>query len=147
MAKKTTKKATRKKSSVPQSLEPVILTACDGVSRDPNTGKCSIYGIFDVVYSDSFPMTHKAFTVFGKFKATKGKHKLTIKFITPEGESTEIGELEVVIKKPDGFLVLDGQIAGLQFPKAGEYRIALCEGRKALGLPIALMAKKISKQK
>lgn len=139
MKKKTAPKRTKTKSR----LDMLTFVACDAVSRDPTTDKCSIYGLFDIVYGDKFPLTHKAFAVFAKLQGDKGKYPLALKLVAPDGERTNLGKFEIDITKT-GLAATEIQVVGLQFPQPGKYQLAMQTGRRTLGKPITIIAKRSS---
>ena len=139
MKKKTSPKLTKTKSR----LDVLAFVACDAVSRDPATDKYTIYGLFDIVYSDKFPLTHKAFAVFAKMQGDKGKYPIALKLVAPDGECTKLGKFEIDIAKT-GLATIDIQVIGLQFPRSGKYQLTMQTGRRYLGKPITIFAKRQS---
>ena len=139
MKKKTSPKRTKTKPR----LDMLTFVACDAVSRDPATDKFSIYGLFDIVHGDKFPMTHKAFAVFAKMQGDKGKYPLVLKLVAPDGERTKLGKFEIDITKT-GLAAIDIQLVGLQFPRPGKYQLMMQTGRRSLGNPITIIVKRSS---
>ena len=103
------------------------LLLCDSVASDPS-GKITLYGIFDTIYSNKFPAVHGQVSVYFKCSVS------------------EPGELTLVIEGADGTSVFKSQPAkiertelarnaqgvysliGLTFPHPGTYTVKLLYG-------------------
>lgn len=101
----------------------ISLLLCDASARDP-IGKITLYGIFDIIYSDKFPARHPEFSVYWKIY------------------SDELGKLSVQIKKPDGSKLFTTEplqltesntrkyqgvytFGALEFPVPGDYKVVI----------------------
>jgi hypothetical protein len=113
------------------SVEALVFVACDSVSRDPNTGKPSLYGLFDIIWSSTFPFHFKPFSLYAQLGG-KGKHRLSVHLVDPGGQSTKLGETEVRLERKAN-AVLHADLTGVEFKRPGEYRFVLRAGRKTLG--------------
>jgi len=113
-----------------ESVEALVFLACDSVSRDPNTGKPSLYGLFDVIWSETFPLRFRPFSLYAKLVG-KGKHGVSIHLIDPRGESTKLGETEISLQAKAN-AVLDAELVGVEFKRPGRHEFALRVGRRTL---------------
>jgi len=101
----------------------ISLLLCDATVRGPD-GKTTIYGIFDIIYSDKFPTRHPQFSIYWKIY------------------SEELGKLSVQINKPDGSKLLTTEplqlkksdtgkhegaysFGGMEFPIPGDYKVVI----------------------
>jgi len=124
------KKKGKPRRVAPDSLEGVACLLCDAVSRDPNTGKHSLYGVFDLMWAERFPLRYGVFTLYAQLKG-KGKHRVSIHLVDPTGESKKLGEIEPSVPTTGGF-TLQAELAGVEFKRAGQYRLEVRSGRKTL---------------
>jgi len=67
-----------------QSLQVLVLLACDQVSRDPNSGKVTLYGLFDRIYVPAVPAAAMV-AVFAKLKGI-GRHEVRICAFDPDSK-------------------------------------------------------------
>lgn len=138
--KKKSKKTVAQRKTYPELL---LLAACDGVSRDPNTGKPTLYGIFDLLAVTKLPATAPPFTVFAKLFGGSGEHDIGLKIVGPKGEKVQdSSEIAKVKCKPSSGVILQMSIQGLTFSKLGPHRIHLVSGRKRLGRPCSIFVQK-----
>jgi hypothetical protein len=59
-----------------------LLVLCDGAVRDPNSGKMTLYGLFDRVICNTLPGTSH-FTIYAKLVGGTGKHEIGIQILDP----------------------------------------------------------------
>ena len=123
------KKKSRRTTTAP--LKAAVFVACDSVSRDPNTGKSTLYGLFDRVWSPEFPCRSKPFALYAKLTG-QGKHPISIHLVAPRGPSEKLGESEIEIK-PKAACVLQADLVGVEFKRPGTYEMQLRSGRKIVG--------------
>ena len=128
MAKKKNVRPTRQQLG--GHIELLFLIACDATSRDPNTGKATLYGIFHAVTSAEFPIRFRPFALFGELRG-EGQHPVDLYVVAPTGEARKIGELTIDCS-PRSRATLDIQIAGFEFESPGEYVFQLRRGRRIL---------------
>ena len=131
------KRVSKTRRPVPPKVN--LLLACDAISRDPNTGKVSLYGIFDGISVATFPATAK-FALFAKISGT-GRVPMTIRLIRPRGRPQTLGEFDINFKRErTAELTLD--LAPLVFKHSGEYKVSLDSHGKAIGKPLSLPVKR-----
>ena len=123
------KKQSRRTASVP--LKAVVFVTCDSVSRDPNTGKPTLYGLFDIIWAPKFPCHSKSFALYAKL-AGKGRHPISIHLVGPGGQPENLGEAEIKIP-PKAKAVIQADLVGLEFKRPGTYELLLRTGRKTVG--------------
>lgn len=137
MAKKKSRKPPQraKKPKKPKKpTEPLTakyLLLCDGVGREPGTGKVTLYGIFDVVFSHTFPGTlgsgHLVSSVRGD-----GEYDVTIAIIDPDGNRLPSPPTMKLNVTPDGAGMVQLTLTGFQLPKPGRYQFELRTGRRVV---------------
>ena len=115
----------------PAPLKAVVFVACDSVSRDPNTDKATLYGLFDTVWASKFPCRSKPFALYAKLVG-KGKHPISIHLIGPRGQTKKLGEAEIGIP-PKATAVVQVELVGVEFERPGTYELLLRAGRKTVG--------------
>lgn len=124
------KKKSRRITAAPPKA--VVFVACDSVSLDPNTGKPTLYGLFDVIWTSEFPCRSKAFAIYVKLTGGKGKHLISIHLVGPQGQSEKLGEGEIKIP-PKAKSVIQADLIGVKFKRPGTYELLLRAGRKTVG--------------
>ncbi|MCH8046565.1 MAG: hypothetical protein IID44_22900 [Planctomycetes bacterium] len=135
--KKTAKKKTAKKKTAARDLPAVtaILT-CDAVSSDPNSGKKTLYGLFDKFTPKQFPST-ASFWVFVRFLGGRGSHDVMFILVGPRkkkvAESPTFSLKCSKNKKHDVIM----NLAGVELRKKGTYSIEIAiDGRRRSVLEI-----------
>lgn len=148
MSKKKKKKSRKTVAQRKTDPEILLFAACDGVSRDPNTGKPTLYGIFDRLAVTKLPSTAPPFTVFAKLFGGSGTHDIGLRIVGPKGEQVEdSSEIAKVNCKPNGGVVLQVSLQGLTLSKSGPHLIHLVSGRKSLGRPCRIVVEKRTQKK
>jgi hypothetical protein len=139
MAKKRQKKLPAAKPEI------LLFVACDAVSRDPNTNKVSLYGIFDNIWATKFPCKDLRFSLFAKLSG-QGKHPMTVYFAPPDCPPRRAvsGELDF---GASAVASVQFEVLGLEFKKQGEYQFMLRSGRKHLGRPLSIFVERKRKKK
>lgn len=66
-----------------------MIVACDSAARDPNSGKATLYGVFDVLYVKELP-SKVAFTAYCKIVDGNGRWLLGVNFFDPNGKTTAL---------------------------------------------------------
>lgn len=112
-------------------LKAIVSVACDGVSRDPNSGKPTLYGLFDMIWASEFPCRSKSFSLYARLSGT-GTHSISIRLVDPKGQAEDLGETEIRIPpKERGDIQAD--LVGVEFKRPGTYELQLRAGRKIVG--------------
>ena len=146
--KKTAKKAATKKATkraakkAPRRSHPTVdlFILCDVVTKDRQTGKHTLAGIFDKVTAARFPATIPQFATYAKISGGQGQHQVTFEVLGPDKEPLENTKFNKVdIDCAEGRKTeITVNIAKLQFPAPGTYKFALKSGEKVLGNPVEL---------
>ena len=123
------KKKSRRIAAAPPKA--VTLVACDSVSRDPNTDKPTLYGLFDIIWTSKFPFQSKPFALYARLIG-EGKHLISIHLVGPRGQSEKLGEAEIKIP-PKAKTVIQADLVGVEFERPGTYELLLRAGRKTVG--------------
>ena len=122
------KKSRRIVATAPKA---VLFAACDSVSRDPNTGKPTLYGLFDIIWASEFPCRFRPFALYAKVVGA-GQHVVSFHLVGPRGRSEKLGEAELKIPSNQK-AAIQADLAGLEFKRPGRYEVLLRAGRKTLG--------------
>ncbi len=118
-----------------------MLAACDLVSRDPNTGKATLYGIFERITPEVFP-TRGSFWIYARFEGI-GEHDVDLNISDQRGVMLMNQPRRAHIKfSREGKAVLIVRIDEMPFSKPGEYTVEFKSGRKAIGRPLKIVAEK-----
>jgi hypothetical protein len=123
----------------------VLLTACDSASRDPGTGKVTLYGLFDIIWAKEFPTTFRPFVLFAQL-AGHGKYPIAVELRTPNGRVEKLAEIEVECK-PRAFAVIEATLAGLNFKRPGDYQLAVTCRRRDLHEPKTIQVRQAPPKK
>lgn len=148
MLKKKKKKSRKTVAQGKTYPEVLLFAACDGVSRDPNTGKPTLYGIFDRLTVTKVPSAAPPFTVFAKLFGGSGKHDIGLRIVGPKGRQVDntIG-ITTADFKPNRGVTLQISVQGLTLSKLGPHLIHLVSGRKSLGRPCRIFVEKRTQKK
>jgi len=110
--------------------EVLAMAICDLVIEDSETGKKSLIGLFDHVYTTKLPSVVNELNVFLSLTDGRGTPAAEIRCINSiTGE--ELFRTEGEIEFPDPLTVVDlhFRFQGCEFPDEGEYRFQFfCEG-------------------
>lgn len=152
MAKKKTqpprRSSAKKGSRARPPIELELLVTCDSISRDPNLGKATLYGVFDAIWSPSFPVNAKPFALFAQL-AGEGKYPIAVHFRRPDGTFDVLGELTIECKREES-AHLEVTLAGLPLSGPGLHDLAIVSegreiGRKKLHVKKAPTSPQVSK--
>lgn len=104
----------------------LAMVVCDGIHRDPGTGKWTILGTFSVLAAKAFPAKHPIIAIYLAMTDGRGKTPLKIDLVTADEQDT-IGEVEIEANFADPRAVIEGVMAfrDVEFPRPGEYRFRL----------------------
>lgn len=128
------KKASRRKAEN-GSAPSAVMVPCDAVSRDPNSGKATIYGVFDRIRGRSFPAT-ASFHIFAKIFGKPGEYKFAVELSPASGKALRLGVEEMTFTIPStGILEIGVEMAKLPFLGPGKHQLALVVGRQRISQP------------
>jgi hypothetical protein len=124
----------------------LIVVVCDGLARDPGTGKSTLYGVFDRIAVHEFPAT-VPISVYAKLADGNGRYVVSVDVLDPRGKS-------VVVNGPT--LEMDcahgkrGEIGVVGLPlrliRAGTHRVGLTVGEKRMGLEYEICVVQLPRQ-
>lgn len=117
------------------------LILSDAVARDPGTGKVTLYGVFDRIWSNEFPAVHPLFAIFWRC-AVPGPGRAGAMILKPDGST--LTELEPVETNKDTLHELEGTytLGNIEFPVEGTYSVVLTyNGKEVLRTPLLLIRK------
>lgn len=102
--------------------------------RDPYTGKFTLTGTFSTITGTRFPLTHPHLFVYAALTGGRGKIPLRLELVSADDESEEpLSRLDDEFdfrQDPRMIQELAFGFTGLEFPKPGEFRIALYANRE-----------------
>jgi len=98
---------------------------CDYVVEE-SRGKIGLIGLFDTLYTASFPAVHPDFWVASKLEGTPNERvAIEIDVVGPDGELiSHVGPIEGRIG-PGGYHYLVGRFMNARFEKEGRYEIRI----------------------
>ena len=110
--------------------EVLAMVICDLVIEDAESGKKSLIGLFDHVYTTRLPSVVNELNVFLSLTDGRGAPAAEIRCIN-SANGDELFRTEGEIEFPDPLTVVDlhFRFQGCEFPDEGEYRFQFfCEG-------------------
>jgi hypothetical protein len=113
----------------------LAIVICDTVIDDRKTGKKSLIGIFDNIFSKNVPCTHPCLNVFIALTQGIGKYKTEVHCIKSD-DNKEIfkGQGEINFSDRKQRIEFNFELRGLTFPEYGEYRFeVLCDNQLIIG--------------
>lgn len=136
------KKKTAAKPDLPKIFN---LVTCDAVSRDPTSGKVSLYGLFGKVIAENVPTDPIPFGVHASIQGGSGKHTAVFEIKDPDGQTIEDSRIEFTLScKPRAAGDLMGRGA-MVFEKYGEYNFVFRIGRKRMATRTVIVTKPAKK--
>jgi len=88
-------------------------------------GKLNVIGVFDKIFSDSFPALQPTFSISMGIVGAKGIHKISIEIVSPQNKSIAIINGNIEIKQDGGGANFVANLVGLPFPDEGKYTIKI----------------------
>jgi len=105
---------------------------CDSVVQDAQSGKSSVQGVFDRIWTRVLPAVHPTCAVFFRVRFDdQSEHRIVLVIVAPSGLRSEMPPIPVVIGPTN---VGQGtiNIEGLPIPEEGRYEIhMLVDGNRA----------------
>lgn len=128
-----------KKKPAPKQLPEIsFFVTCDAVSRDPNSGKLSLYGVFDKFNTAKFPAVFSPFALVARLKGGSGDHTIGIDILDPSGKKAT-GEKDLTLEvhlSPSSAIEIVTQVIGFTVLKAGICKFVLKSGNRRIGKPL-----------
>lgn len=108
------------KKTVNPSIESFLIA--DKVIQEKNTNKWSIIGIFDKIYTGSFPCIHSSLSLYIRLSGGWGKYKIKIEFCDDQDRVLGLFEgIEIDVKDKLAFPGFGINTTRLQIPQPGKY--------------------------
>ena len=106
---------------------PLAMVVCDGLWRDPYTGKLTLIGMFSVLHGVQFPLILPIFSVYVALTDGRGNMPARIELTDVDEENEPIFNLDQEIQFVDPRIVgeLIFEVRDVQFPHPGEFRLKL----------------------
>lgn len=110
-------------------LEALLL--CDAATRDTQSGKWTLAGVFDALWSGGLPVVHPSLDVYVRLRAA-APASLRLLLRAPAGGRSLLGTMEA---RPSARGLVEGaiRVQGMRFDVAGDYRIELEVDGRVLG--------------
>lgn len=107
------------------------LLLCDSASRDAQTGKWTLVGVFDAVWAPEFPAVHQALDAYFRLRlAAPADIQLVLR---APGDTESLLATVQAYPTPRGLVEGAVRLMGLQLGHQGDYRFELRAGGQALG--------------
>jgi hypothetical protein len=121
-----TKKSTSKSKLAPPPF-PLAMVVCDGIHRDPGTGKLTLLGCFSVIGVAELPAVHESMGLYIELTNGRGKVPFLCRLVDANEDLEPLWEHkdEIEIEDPRVVLQIALPIQNVLFSQAGEYRIQL----------------------
>jgi Family of unknown function (DUF6941) len=106
-------------------MEVQAFLLCDSVVQDAQTGKSFVHGIFDRIWTRSFPAVHQSCAAFFRIRFDdQGNHNVSLNLIAPSGLRQPTPSIPVTMGSTN---VAQGtiNIQGLPLPVEGRYEFEL----------------------
>ena len=145
MIKKPSKKTAK---PVPPNVSTFV--TCDAIARDPNSGKATLYGVFNQVFAEKFPSGTVPFSLYASIAGGQGKHALAFEVLDPKGNRVLLeGEQDTTFSvdcdpSSGGELLARGAIS---FKTVGDYDFVIRSGRKRLAIRTIKVVRRAQKSK
>lgn len=113
---------------------PLAMVVCDGIWRDPYTGKNTLIGTFSVIGGGQFPLVHPIMSVYVSLTDGRGQFPITIQLVDVDEVNSPILEMsqEISLSDPRQVAELAFMAANVEFPHSGEFRLKLMASREFL---------------
>lgn len=126
--------------------KPEVLTflIADQVIQEKNTNKWSAIGIFDHIYSDSFPLIHPNFGLYVKLTDAQGEYKIHFEITDSAHQKIAVFEgLNLRVDSPLVTIDFGIQTRNLHIPKPDHYHVDLFfNGQMCKSLPFVVIVQR-----
>lgn len=115
---------------------PVInaILVCDRAEREPETGKMTLYGIFENISAKSFPALHPQCAVYVKMTETSGNYHFRLDLVHLDtADLVARAELSLALSNRLGSTELHFDLRNVVFPEPGLYEFQLFDNGRFLG--------------
>ena len=114
------------------------LLLCDSATRDGQSRKWTLVGVFDAVWAERFPAVHQAMDVYFRLRVT-GSPGMQLFCRTPAGAMNLLATISL---DPAARGVVEGavRLAGFELGVPGEYRFELHVDGQPLGATTLVVA-------
>lgn len=111
----------------------LAMLVCDSVINDAATGKASIIGVFDTVWSPTFP-TQRAVSLYIRMTDAAGSYKVKLQFVRLEKDEV-LATVEGAFTAEDRlrFVELSLGLPPVDLPAAGKYEFRLWANNRYVG--------------
>ena len=117
--------------------------ACDGSSLEPASHKTNLFGLFDVIYIESFPSIFRPFSLFVKLANAPRRIRGEIRGYTPDGKQFGAAKIKMSASAKDakaatGFIL---QVGPVPIPQPGIMHFDLEIDGVVIGWPCEIEVK------
>lgn len=102
------------------------MLAADGLACDPNSGKATLYGVFDQVFAERFPTISPTFFLFIQLEGGDGNFSFRVQVRDPDNETFSIATETPggLTSRPDLSMQVHVQVNPFTIAKPGIYKIS-----------------------
>lgn len=113
----------------------INMLICDGVHRDPGSGKWTLLGLFNSINAATYPVTHPQLFAYVAIAGANGKMPLRFQMVAADRKEEPLLKLEAELTVNDPKVVADMvvPIRGCTFTKTGEYLLQVYADNKFIG--------------
>ena len=112
------------------------MLTCDNIITEQGTGKKSLIGIFEKIYSSDFPCIHHSLSVYVNFTDALGKYNFRLELYDVEKEQVlaraELRDVSIPEKLGTGELAFN--LRGLGFSHPGKYEFRIFANDRLFGI-------------
>lgn len=111
----------------------LAMVICDGIHRDPGTGKFTLLGTFSVIAANAFPAEHPIIALYVALTDGRGQTPLKVELVATEDEAILLTvEGDTIFTDPRAVSETVLVVRKIVFPRPGEYRFRLYGGDEFL---------------
>ena len=116
----------------------LALVVCDTLIEDKRSGKKSLIGLFDQIFTSSFPCVHQGMDVY--ISVTGGRGEAACELVCRHGESQTVAfsaKGKIKFPSPNHVVELVFQLRGVRFAEPGVYWLHfLADEAPVMGRPL-----------
>lgn len=136
---KTTRQKTKAKNGR-KSVRPTLdlLVICDAISRDPNSGKATLYGVYSRISVPKLRVPIPEIQVYGRLRGGEGEFPLELRVRRPDGTEVKSENYVDIQCKPNRTIEVYSKFAGFSPNEVGLHQVIFRVGKRQLGKPYVI---------
>lgn len=117
------------------TVKPILLALvlCDTTIKDAATGKLSLIGTFNGIFSNNFPCVHPTLSVYVALTELRGKVQCKLRMISPSNGIVFDLPGQIEGPGPTSIAEIVFQLPGIRFETTGSYSVEFWAGSELLG--------------